>query len=119
LAPRYALDLRRVIMIGHSAGAHFALWLASLPKLPTASAVRGPGPLIPVAASVALDGPGDLAAVNPAVAGICGTAVLDQLMGGTPASAPDRWRDASPASWLPLGVPQAMVRGGMDARLVS
>ena len=56
LAHRYPLDLGRVIAVGHSAGAHAALWLAAREKLPAASAIRGARPLR-IRAAVAIDGP--------------------------------------------------------------
>src|SRR5439155_8536839 len=34
IAPTYALDLKRVVTIGHSAGGHLALWLAARPHIP-------------------------------------------------------------------------------------
>ena len=117
LAPRYRLDLSRLIVTGHSAGAHLALWLAAQPKLPASSGARARPDALPVAAVVALDGPGDLAAANAGITGICGGNVLEQLLGGVPSADPERWRLASPSAWLPLGVPQAMVRGGLDWRL--
>ena len=42
-----------------------------------------------------------------------------QLLATTPLSAPDRWRTASPSSLVPLGVPQALVCGGLDWRVVG
>lgn len=117
LARRFDLDLTRVIATGHSAGAHLALWLAAQPKLPLESGVRAAANALPIAAVVAIDGPGDLVNADAGITRICGGNVLEQLLGGLPAAVPDRWRLASPSEWLPLGVPQAMVRGGLDARL--
>ncbi len=117
LAARYSLDMTKVIATGHSAGAHLALWLASWPKLPATSAIRSTAAVPRIGAVVPLDGPGDLLGFNPAVLRVCGTPVLEQLLGSKPDSQPQRWRDASPSAWLPLGVPQALVRAGMDARL--
>jgi acetyl esterase/lipase len=117
LAARYRLDLSRVIATGHSAGAHLALWLAAQPQLPAASGVRATAAAMPIAGVVAIDGPGDLVNANAGISSICGGPVLEQLLGSTPASEPERWRLASPSEWLPLRVPQAMVRGGLDARL--
>src|SRR6185503_19279600 len=45
LAPRYALDLNRVIASGHSAGGGFALWLSARPKIPQSSALYSADPL--------------------------------------------------------------------------
>lgn len=116
LASRFRLDLQRVIATGHSAGAHLALWLAAWPKLPAASAIKTKASVPTIRAVVPIDGPGDLVSFNPMAARICGNApVLELLLASTPDEHPDRWRDASPSSWLPLGVPQAMVRGSLDA----
>ena len=119
LATRYNLDLTRVIASGHSAGAHLALWLVAQPKLPTSSAGHAAQGALPIHAVVALDGPGDLVAANSGISEICGGPVLEQLLASTPSESPERWRDASPSAWLPLGVPQAMVRGGLDARMAT
>ena len=119
LAPRYHLDLTRVIASGHSAGAHLALWLAAQPKMPKASGMQPGKQALKIAAVVAIDGPGDLVAANPGISTICGGNVLEQLLASTPDSEPERWRLASPSSFLPLGVPQALVRGGLDWRMVN
>lgn len=119
LAPRYKLDLTRVIASGHSAGAHLALWLVAQPKLPATSAAHVVGSALPIQAVVALDGPGDLVAANAGITEICGGPVLEQLLASKPSESTERWRDASPSAWLPLGVPQAMVRGGLDARMAA
>lgn len=108
LAKRYPLDLKRVIAVGHSAGAHAALWLAARAKLPAASAIGTPKPLR-LAGAVAIDGPGDLAPFVGMDAAVCGKPVIAPLMGGTPAEVPDHYRDGAPAERLPLGVPQYLV----------
>lgn len=45
LAGTYPLDLNRVVLSGHSAGGHLALWAAGRSNLPADSAVRGKDPL--------------------------------------------------------------------------
>jgi len=40
LAKAWPLDLTRVVVLGHSAGAHLALWAAARPRLPRSSIVR-------------------------------------------------------------------------------
>ncbi len=119
LAARYHLDLNRVIATGHSAGAQLALWLAAQPKLSKASGMRPSKRALKIAAVVAIDGPGDLVAANPGITTICGGNVIEQLLASTPLTDPDRWRMASPSAFLPLGVPQALVRGGLDWRMVD
>jgi acetyl esterase/lipase len=108
LARLYPLDLKRVVAVGHSAGAHAALWLAARPKLPANSAVRGAQPL-PLKAAVAIDGPGDLAPFIGFDRQVCGQPVITQLMGGTPAAHPDRYDQGTPLRQTPLGVPQYLV----------
>jgi pimeloyl-ACP methyl ester carboxylesterase len=108
LADRYPLDLGRVFVIGHSAGAHLALWAAGRPRLDARSPIRVSNPL-PVRGAVAIDGPGDLGALVGPDARICGKPVIAPLMGGTPAEVPERYRDGSPREMLPLRSQQFLV----------
>jgi acetyl esterase/lipase len=105
IAPRYRLDLNRVTFVGHSAGAFFALWAASRPRLPApwnTAKVRA-------ARVVAIDGPGTLGSFVGVDADVCGRPVIVPLMGGTPAARPAEYRIASPQDHLPLGIPQSLV----------
>jgi acetyl esterase/lipase len=108
LAKSEPIDLKRVIVVGHSAGGHAALWLAARPGLPKGSPLRGDDPL-PVTAAVDIDGPADLQALRPRQVSICRAPVADNLMGGDPASAADRWSAGDPARRLPLHVHQLLV----------
>jgi acetyl esterase/lipase len=108
------LDLTRVISIGHSAGAHLALWLAARPKLSKNSDLYVSDP-VRVTGVVSLDGPADLKATIPLQRPVCGGPVITDLIGGSPEERPDRYRDASPIEQLPLGVPQAFFTGQMFA----
>ena len=45
---------------------------------------------------------------------MCGEGTIPKLLGGSPTAVPDRWRDASPSSFLPLGVPQVTLAGQFD-----
>ena len=101
-----------MIVVGHSAGAHAALWIAARRRLPPGSEVRGRDPL-PVRAAVAIDGPGDLAPFVGFDAQVCGKPVIVPLLGGTPVEVPSRYREASPLMQLPLGVPQTMVQSAV------
>ena len=58
LAVAYQLDLKRVVVGGHSSGGHLAMWIAGRPKLPASSALYTKDPL-PVKAAVNFDGPAD------------------------------------------------------------
>ncbi|MEO7157191.1 MAG: alpha/beta hydrolase [Vicinamibacterales bacterium] len=110
LAVSYALDLRRVVAAGHSAGGNSALWLAARSRIPKASPLWVDQPLS-IAGVLALAPAGDFAELHAKKG--CG-GVMDQLMGGSPASVPDRYRAASPGELLPIGVPQAVIIGGRD-----
>lgn len=108
LATRYPIDTSHVVVIGHSAGAHLALWAAARHTLPTSSVVRGVTPLR-VRAAVAIDGPGDLAGLVGRDAAICGKPVIAPFMGGTPSEVAARYADGSPLARLPFGAAQYLV----------
>ena len=52
IAPKYSLDLNRVIVGGHSAGGQFALWLAARKRIPPGSELHTANPLTVKASSV-------------------------------------------------------------------
>lgn len=111
LAKRYPLDLKQVVVLGHSAGGHLALWLAARRNLPRKSELYTRKPL-KVKGVVALAGIADLE--NYANdKGSCNAAV-PKLLGGMPAEVPDRYLQASPMHLLPLKVPQRLVQGELD-----
>ena len=94
----FALQLEKIIVAGHSAGGHLALWLAAQKR----GRVRG---------VVSLAGVSDLRrAWDLRLSG----GVVEQLLGGRPDKVPDRFRSASPIERLPLGVPQRIVHGTRD-----
>ena len=113
LARTHPLDLSRVVAIGHSAGGHLALWLAARRKLATSSPLHVRDPLH-ITSAIALGGPGDLRDFATYADAICGEGTIPKLLGGSFSEVPDRWRDASPNSFLPLGVPQVMLAGEAD-----
>lgn len=108
LARRYKLDMERVAVVGHSAGAHLALWTASRGKLGKDWAPAAGQPKL--RSVVAIDGPGALAPFVGIDAQVCEEPVIVPLMGGTPDEVPDRYRTATPADHLPLGLPQFIVQ---------
>ena len=110
IANDHPVDLSRVVAVGHSAGAHLALWAAARGRLPKSSVLYRESPL-PLRAAVALGGPGDLRAFRTYDDGICGGPVVDQLMGGAPEVMADRYAQGSPAELLPLGVRQVLIVG--------
>jgi acetyl esterase/lipase len=114
IAGAHALDLKRVISIGHSAGGHLAMWLAARRKVPATSDLHAADPL-PLLAVVSLDGPADLKATLLLEKPICGAPVVTDLIGGSPAEHADRYRAASPIELLPFGVRQVFFAGQMFA----
>ncbi|OYQ31292.1 hypothetical protein CHU93_04450 [Sandarakinorhabdus cyanobacteriorum] len=112
LAKRYPLDLARVAVTGHSAGAHAALWVASRHKLPKDSEIASPDPL-KIGAVVAIDGPGDPGAEIETFEKGCGVPAGKAMFGGSPAEQPKRWAEGSPQAQLPLGVKSALVSASL------
>lgn len=110
LATDHPLDLEQVIVVGHSAGGHLALWLAGRPGLADSDPLRGGSPLA-VTGVVALAAIPDLAAYSSTEG--CGAAIPG-LLGGDPADLPDRLCRTSPIAMLPLTVPQRLLIGSND-----
>jgi acetyl esterase/lipase len=103
-----------VVLGGHSAGGHLALWAASRHRLPAGSPWRteargrhGVVALAPVS---------DLASCFERA---LGGQAAGALMGGGPAEFPERYRAADPARLLPAGVPVRLVHGTADDRVPS
>ncbi len=110
LAPTYNLDLKRVIVMGHSAGGHLACWTAARQRIPAGDPLYSPDPL-PVRAAVSLAGVINL---REAAELQLSNGVTQELMGGSPDQYPERYATASPAELLPLGVPQLLIHGTND-----
>ncbi len=104
LAGQYDLDLHRVVVAGHSAGGHLAIWLAKRPV------EWSPG-LEPTAV-LALAPAADLVYLHQH--GVCSEEV-DKLMGGSPEQVPQRYLSGSGTARLPLDIPQYIVIGEHDA----
>jgi pimeloyl-ACP methyl ester carboxylesterase len=106
IAKTYELDLTQVIVIGHSAGGHLALWAAARHRLPKNSPLFVEKPLR-VRGAVDLAGPVNLRSFPAAhQKEVCGDVPITKLVGGLPSEVAQRYRDASPAELLPLGVKQ-------------
>jgi len=110
LAGPYALDLGRVVVVGHSAGGHLAMWAAARSRLPTGSPLYVTDPL-PVRGVIDLAGPVDLTANIPGYESLCRDSVITSLLGGTPTAVPERYTHTSAIKLLPLGIPQVLVLG--------
>jgi acetyl esterase/lipase len=110
LAKQHALDLGRVVIVGHSAGGHLAMWAAARARVPNGSDLHAVGPL-PVRGVLDLAGPVDLTANIAGYEGLCRDTVITGLLGGTPAAVPERYAQGSAIKLLPLGIPQVLLIG--------
>lgn len=99
------VDGGRVVLAGHSAGGHLALWVAS-----PLGGLTGPA----AGAVVSLAGVCDLAGCY----GLrLGNGAAADLMGGGPGQFPDRYAAADPGAGLPVGIPVSLVHGTADDRV--
>ena len=109
----FPLDLSRVVIIGHSAGGHLALWLAS--RINRLNQDMMDGLLqIPIKGVISLAGVSDLEKMWEIDAQNGIDSPVENLMGGTPKEFPDRYRFASPIDQLPVGIPQILIHGDSD-----
>lgn len=114
LVPQYTLDLRRVVISGHSAGGHLALWAAARDRLPATSPLRVAKPL-PVRGVVSLAGIADLAAYRATGPDACGgPTTIDGLVGLQGSKGREVFADTSPPALVPLGDRQIIVSGALD-----
>lgn len=110
VAAEHNLDLDRVVIAGHSAGGHLALWLAARHRLSPESPLYRPDPLR-AKGVIGLAPAADLELTHRNQT--CGGAA-EQLVGGTPEEYPERYRDGSAAALLPLGLEQLIINGAHD-----
>ncbi|HHX85894.1 MAG TPA: alpha/beta hydrolase [Actinomycetales bacterium] len=101
------LDLTRVVVTGHSAGGHLALWIAGRARL--SSSLPGSRPVVPVSGCVSLAGVADLLLAEKA-----GDHYVADLLGGRPDARHQRYVDASPVTHLPTGIPVLCAHGRDD-----
>lgn len=110
IATEHHLDLDRVIVMGHSAGGHLALWVAARSRLPAEATVGSTDPIV-VCGVLALAPAADLGYLHEQQ--VCDH-VVDKLMGGSPAQVPDRYSWANPMELAPDGVRQLLIIGKYD-----
>ncbi|ATF90140.1 alpha/beta hydrolase family protein [Burkholderia gladioli] len=107
------LDTRRVVAVGHSAGAQLALWAAARARLPPAS-VLSVAHALAIPDVVSLGGLPDLEHDAQAIRQACGVDVA-ALTGLPDDNRPDVFLDTSAASMLPNGTSVIAITGELDA----
>jgi len=106
------IDTRRIVVVGHSAGAYLALWVAGRQNLPTSSPLHVSHPLR-VKQVVALGGSGDIHPDIPSFRQPCGLEP-GALTGLPTPERPDVYADTSPAALLPNGARTVFINGEVD-----
>ena len=106
-ARQYGLRTDKLVVLGHSAGGHLALWLASRSRLPVTSPLRDPRRL-DIEWVVSLGGVPDLRIAKD----ICGEKTVARLLEGSKAA--DPLADTSPAALLPGTAARILIHGGLD-----
>jgi acetyl esterase/lipase len=96
---KYPIDRDRVTLVGHSAGATPAQWLAAMQG---ADGPVGKRPPLKVRAAIVFDGPADVGAERAAFDKLCQFGAVDPFMGGSPDKAPGRYAAISPDTHPPL-----------------
>ena len=104
------IDMARMAVVGHSAGGHLALWLASRHRIPEASPLHS-AQKYRLNSAVSLAGVCDL---RMAYKQRLGNGVVARLMSGTPDQYPDRYDAGSPIELLPTGRRLVLIHGSVD-----
>lgn len=119
-AAELGLDADRVTLLGRSAGGQIALVAAYSmgdARLPSSCG----GAAAPVSAVVSLYAPTDLVWGHdhpPTPDPLDGPASIETYLGGPPASQPEAYRLASPASWADRPLPRTLIIHGASDQLV-
>ena len=95
---RDRVDAARVSVVGHSAGGHLALWLASRDRLPAGApgaGRRGPQPAVVVAQA-------PVASLAEGARLGLGSGAVQALLEGTPQELPERYAVSDPIALLPV-----------------
>lgn len=110
LASPYKLDLNRVVVLGHSAGGHLAMWAGTRQRIDAKSPLFIARPL-PIRGVINLAGTIDMTANIAHMEEKCRGPVVTDLLGGPPGAVPDRYKQASASAALPLGLAQILIWG--------
>ncbi|MCY0906633.1 alpha/beta hydrolase [Arthrobacter sp. H14-L1] len=117
-AAEHALNLDRVVALGHSAGGQLAVWAAGRDKLPPgapgsySAAVPPTEPTeVPLTAVVSQSGVLDL---RQAMTLNLSDGAVRNFLGRTPEARPERYRLADPVQQIPLAIPVYAVSATAD-----
>lgn len=109
----YSIDLANVIIIGHSAGGHLGLWLASRTK-----GVQKEEPftelVIPIQKVISLAGVTDLKQMWDTHNKMGIRSPVAGFMGGSPTEVAKRYEMSSPIELLPKNIEQVLIHGALD-----
>ena len=113
LEERFQLDLTQVVILGHSAGGHLALWLASRFNKVQTDEIGNPL-LIPIRSVISLAGVLDLKKMWEIHEEKGMSSPVASFIGGSPQEVSERYKLASPIELLPLNVDQILIHGELD-----
>lgn len=109
-AVEHGLNLRKVVVVGHSAGGHLSLWAAARHKLPRTSPLYVRRAL-KIGAVIDLAGIADLETDTDTA---CGPLPVAAMAGLPSPERPDVYADTSPAALVPLGTSQYVIHAVDD-----
>lgn len=112
IAEKYTLNLDQTIVVGHSSGGQLGIWLAGRDKISSTSELYRPAPL-PIQTSVALAPVADIARRYRQEN--CDNSA-EKLMGGSPGSQKERYKQVSPVEMLPINANQIVLLGEQDTQ---
>ena len=116
VAAKYPINRQLVTLVGHSAGALPAQWLASSQG---AGGPVGERQALKARAAIILDGPGDVGAERPAFDALCQFSAVEPFMGAAPEADPQRYAAISPATHAPRLVEVLFVQAKLPAPSAS
>ncbi|OGE75653.1 MAG: hypothetical protein A3C85_00085 [Candidatus Doudnabacteria bacterium RIFCSPHIGHO2_02_FULL_48_21] len=112
MAEYYPLDLNKVVVLGHSAGGHLALWLAGARKYP--DVLPETKLTISLKGVVSLAGVADL---QIAWEKRLSNGIVKDFLGGSPDEVPERYGYACPLKRLPADTRQILIHGEDDTKV--
>ena len=112
VAPRYQLDTRRIVAMGHSAGGQLVQWIAGRSKIAPSSPLFQAKPL-PVRNIISLGGLADLRHEQELIENSCGRSI-EQLAGLPSTTRPDVFSDTNAAELMPNGSRTVLITGALD-----